>query len=474
MQTQKIFLGLILAVISSLCNAQKVTIVINHLDSTKCNNVTISDLNPFSWNNFLNDFSPTYSHKILVKNQSIIYQSNVKTHCEKCLYNPYFFQNITIGIPSNIFLTKGDYITATLKSNGEKMYFYFEGKNAAHYNYKTEEELANIPKPQNRQKGEDLLKYKKKWVDYKNLRISFLNDFCMKNQVSKDFFLWAKASIENSYTLAVYYSAYCYKDESTKIPRSYFNDCKFLKEDYRGYHLALFYKYIKYYSSNIDNNIDLIYNNICKKFKGDDKEYLLTSLIGEYTKIYKSDKEQTFRSLIKRTNPLIKNKLYRTFLMKAFDYCMILNRPFPDKLLTVSIEKYGSDSISTLAEVLKQYKNKKIYIDFWASWCYWCCNDILLSHDAKEFLKQKDVVYLYWSSDKRKKDWKNAVKKYNITENQYRLINSKDLWDYLSIVGIPRYIILNNNHQIINSDAPRPIPNDLENLKNEINRIPAF
>ena len=160
--------------------------------------------------------------------------------------------------------------------------------------------------------------------------------------------------------------------------------------------------------------------------------------------------------------------------MKAFDYCMILNRPFPDKLLTVNIEKYGSDSISTLAEVLKQYKNKKIYIDFWASWCYWCCNDILLSHDAKEFLKQKDVVYLYWSSDKRKKDWKNAVKKYNITENQYRLINSKDLWDYLSIVGIPRYIILNNNHQIINSDAPRPIPNDLENLKNEINRIPTF
>lgn len=125
----------------------------------------------------------------------------------------------------------------------------------------------------------------------------------------------------------------------------------------------------------------------------------------------------------------------------------------------------------TLQEVLEQYKDKNIYIDFWASWCHACCDDISNSQDAKIFLNQKNVVYLYFSMDNNPKAWESAVKKYGIDKNQYMLINTKAMYNYLNIIGIPRYLILNNKHQLVNTDAPRPNSSFIENLKVEIGKL---
>jgi alkyl hydroperoxide reductase subunit AhpC len=91
---------------------------------------------------------------------------------------------------------------------------------------------------------------------------------------------------------------------------------------------------------------------------------------------------------------------------------------------------------------------------------------------AKEFLKSRQVKYIYISIDKEADEmkWKKASKDDKITMDQYILMNGlkADLAQYLKVTSIPRYIILNKEHKLKSIDAPRPNFTQLDKLKGAI------
>lgn len=126
---------------------------------------------------------------------------------------------------------------------------------------------------------------------------------------------------------------------------------------------------------------------------------------------------------------------------------------------------------------LSQYKGKVVYIDFWASWCGPCRRQFPYSKKLHADLEDrlgkkgmKDLVFLYVSIDKSEPAWKNAVEQFSLKGVQVR---SAPQWPdgaaaYFKINGIPRYMIMNKEGKIVQSNAKRPsmegIADDLVNL----------
>ena len=112
-----------------------------------------------------------------------------------------------------------------------------------------------------------------------------------------------------------------------------------------------------------------------------------------------------------------------------------------------------------------------VYIDFWASWCSPCREDISKSVTAKQYLKEKDIVFLYISIDRKENSWREAVIADDITQHQYLLLDVVNTPISYLLQSIPRYIILNEERKMVNANAPKPIPEKLFDLKNCVENL---
>jgi thiol-disulfide isomerase/thioredoxin len=121
-------------------------------------------------------------------------------------------------------------------------------------------------------------------------------------------------------------------------------------------------------------------------------------------------------------------------------------------------------------DILELYKGKVIYLDFWASWCRPCKNEMPHSAKIKEQLKDKDVVFVYISSDRNKSAWQNGVSQLKIKGENY--LTSAKVWkEYnglFDVKYIPRYILIDKEGNVADVNAKRPsnpaVVTDIENL----------
>jgi len=125
---------------------------------------------------------------------------------------------------------------------------------------------------------------------------------------------------------------------------------------------------------------------------------------------------------------------------------------------------------TTLSAIIEANKGKVIYIDFWASWCAPCRAAFPSSRKLHEELKEKEIVFLYLSTDSNFEAWKKANQYEKLTENSYFIINPKtsEYLKKLAINFIPRYVLINSNGEISNPKAASP---DSEKIKQELNSL---
>lgn len=135
---------------------------------------------------------------------------------------------------------------------------------------------------------------------------------------------------------------------------------------------------------------------------------------------------------------------------------------FPERLdEKVDTEEsiFLADSLNnetTLEKVLYKNKGSVIYIDFWASWCAPCLRAMPYSHQLRE--QYKDVIFIYLALNDRERPWKEMMKRQNIVENSYLIVNpkrSKFISNH-NINAVPRYMIYDKNGRLVNSNAPSP------------------
>lgn len=136
--------------------------------------------------------------------------------------------------------------------------------------------------------------------------------------------------------------------------------------------------------------------------------------------------------------------------------------------------KDAKDADALFRQLTEPYRGKVVYIDFWGSWCGPCKQQMPYAVQAKEALKGKDVIFMYFANRSPETTWKNIIKENKLSgENvvHYRLPDAQQamIERRLSVRSFPTYILMDKKGNIVNMHAPRP--QEKEQLVNEITKL---
>jgi thiol-disulfide isomerase/thioredoxin len=115
--------------------------------------------------------------------------------------------------------------------------------------------------------------------------------------------------------------------------------------------------------------------------------------------------------------------------------------------------------------IIKKFRGKVIYVDFWATWCAPCRDGIERIKPLKAELADKNIVFVYITNPTSpEKTYEEMIPK--IKGEHFRL--SQDEWNFLvqkfNIYGIPHYALVDKNGKIVNGDLMHLDYDDLKNL----------
>ncbi len=235
---------------------------------------------------------------------------------------------------------------------------------------------------------------------------------------------------------------------------------KLLESSYQDYHLALRYYYeivstkkMKEISQKdilLDDFIRFTYNDITKynlpiEFKEFMKAKLLISSLNK--KVVNSFDE--YFNQFKIDFP---NSEYIVFIEKRVNSLAIIRSG------SQAPEIFGKNILEKSVK-LSDFTGKYVFIDFWATWCGPCIQELPFSLKVEKKFKDKDIIFLYVSIDQDKIKWKNYLKKHpeysgiNINIDDDKIAEIKQAY---ALYAVPRYVIISKEGKIIdaNLDAP--------------------
>ncbi|RCS28102.1 TlpA family protein disulfide reductase [Polaribacter sp. WD7] len=127
---------------------------------------------------------------------------------------------------------------------------------------------------------------------------------------------------------------------------------------------------------------------------------------------------------------------------------------------------------------LDSFKGKYVYIDVWATWCGPCIQQIPYLKNLEKKYHDKNIEFVSISTDESRRSggsWEAAEKKWRdfVKEKQ---LSGVQLWsgqDFTfqqayQITGIPRFILIDPQGNIVDANAPRPSEPRLEEILNAL------
>ena len=128
---------------------------------------------------------------------------------------------------------------------------------------------------------------------------------------------------------------------------------------------------------------------------------------------------------------------------------------------------------------LDSFKGKFVYIDVWATWCGPCIQQIPYLKELEEAYQNKNIEFVSISTDESRRNggsWEAAEKKWRDFVKA-RQMGGIQLWsgkDFsfqkaYKINGIPRFILVDPNGNIVDANAPRPSNKKLITILNDLN-----
>jgi len=108
--------------------------------------------------------------------------------------------------------------------------------------------------------------------------------------------------------------------------------------------------------------------------------------------------------------------------------------------------------------MVSKYPDKVIYVDFWATWCSPCMNEMPHAKKIKKQLADKDVIFVYLGNRCEEGAWKATIAERKMEGEHYLLTDEQfaHLTTEFDFRGIPRYILVDRQGQVVNQNAPRP------------------
>ena len=98
---------------------------------------------------------------------------------------------------------------------------------------------------------------------------------------------------------------------------------------------------------------------------------------------------------------------------------------------------------------LSQFKGQVVLLDFWASWCIPCINDLPYLRKVKEKTADWPVVFVNISLDVDEAAWREAIDKHEIKGVHVRAGLSSDATKSYQVMGIPSYYLVDSQGLIV-------------------------
>jgi thiol-disulfide isomerase/thioredoxin len=156
---------------------------------------------------------------------------------------------------------------------------------------------------------------------------------------------------------------------------------------------------------------------------------------------------------------------FKNNLTEKYNKIKTLVKGNPSPKFNYENHKGGTTSLDDL-------KGKFVYIDVWATWCGPCKREIPFLKEVEKKYHGKNIEFVSISIDDKKdyETWKNFVTEQQLGGIQLYADNawqSQFAKDYV-IDGIPRFILIDTEGNIVSGDAPRPSDEKLIDLFNEL------
>lgn len=149
----------------------------------------------------------------------------------------------------------------------------------------------------------------------------------------------------------------------------------------------------------------------------------------------------------------IKNKYYQKLLQIS------LKEKYDFKEGDIAINFFMEDTAGNRID-LAAFKNKVIYIDFWATWCRPCIALFPFLQELKNQLKgEEQIKFLTISLDEDSSKWQSFLRTSMFLDDQY-LANKTALSMY-KIESLPRAILIDRNFKIVSMYADEPTEENL-------------
>ena len=142
------------------------------------------------------------------------------------------------------------------------------------------------------------------------------------------------------------------------------------------------------------------------------------------------------------------SKLGLLFLI-GITACKDISKEKPDagESLQTTIDKVKLISLNGQPVDMKQYKGKTILINFWATWCKPCLEEMPSIKKAKEIMKNENIEFLFASNETA-----GEIEVFN-KEHDYgfNYVIAGNL-EELNIMGLPTTFIFNTDGKLVFSE----------------------
>lgn len=131
----------------------------------------------------------------------------------------------------------------------------------------------------------------------------------------------------------------------------------------------------------------------------------------------------------------------------------------------VDYENYQGGTTS-----LDDFKGKYVYIDVWATWCAPCLQQIPYLQKLEEKYHGKNIEFVSISTDfpAQREVWQKMIAAKNMGGIQLFAGEDQSFYKAYEISGIPRFILIDPEGNIVDANAPRPSDQNLVSLLDEL------